>query len=31
MFSVLRDEGADTRFWQPEQMAAAMERPSFSP
>ncbi len=29
MFTVLRYEGADTRFWQPEQMAAAMEQPAL--
>ena len=31
MFTTLLYEGADTSFWQPEKMAAAMEIPSFSP
>ena len=31
MFTVLRYEGADTQFWQPEKMAAAMELPAIAP
>ena len=31
MFTVLRYEGVDTQFWQPEKMAAAMELPAIAP